>query len=67
LIPASASGREDVEPEINQSSSAITEPRKTRFVGSTGRIDFPSGEERVNLRGLGAKIEYVPVPVLERA
>jgi len=32
-----------------------------------GRIGFPSGEERVNLRGLGAKIEYVPVPVLERA
>jgi hypothetical protein len=50
---------------MNQRSSPITARRKTRFVVRRGRIGFPSGEVRENFMGRGAKIEYVPVPVLE--
>jgi hypothetical protein len=64
-MPASESGREDVLPEMNQRSSAMTARRKTRFVVRRGRIGVPSVVERANLRGRGAKIEYVPVPVLK--
>ena len=34
------------------------------MVVSRGRTGVPSSLERENLRGVGAKIEYVPVPVL---
>jgi len=64
-MPASVRGLEEVEPEMNQRSSAITARRKTRFVVRRGRMSVPSGWERENLRGLGAKRERVPVPVLE--
>lgn len=64
LMPASERGMDDVLPEMNQSSSATTARRKTRLVVRRGRIGVPSAVERANLRGLGAKMEYVPVPVL---
>jgi hypothetical protein len=57
FIPASERGREEVEPEMNQRSSAITARRKTRLVVRRGRMGVPSGWERENFRGLGAKIE----------
>ena len=69
-MPASASGREEVEPAINQRSSAMTARRKTLLVvrsGSTG-IGFVEGSgeglEREKRRAGGAKRERVPVPVL---
>lgn len=70
-MPASDSGREDVEPEMNQSSSAITARRKTLLVvksGSTGiglSDGSAAGREREKRRAGGAKSESVPVPVLE--
>lgn len=64
FMPEELSGREDVEPEMNQRSSARTARRKTRLVVRRGRIGVPVEVERENLRGVGAKIEYVPVPVL---
>jgi hypothetical protein len=65
LTPASESGREDVAPDTNHSSSAMTALRKTRFVVRRGRMGVPVGEERANLSGFeGAKSENVPVPVL---
>lgn len=63
-MPAAERGREDVEPEMNQRSSAMTARRKTRFVVRRGRIGVSSGVERVNFSGRGAKRERVPVPVL---
>lgn len=63
-MPASVRGIEEVEPEINHNNSAMTARRKTRFVVRRGRIGVPSEFDSVNLRGRGAKIEYVPVPVL---
>jgi hypothetical protein len=65
LIPAAVRGREEVEPETNQRSSAMTARRKTRLVVRRGRIGVPSGEERLNFNALGAKREIVPVPVLD--
>lgn len=56
-MPAAASGREDVEPEMNQRSSAMTARRKTRFVVRRGRMGDPEGEQRENFKGLGAKRE----------
>lgn len=49
---------------MNQRSSARTARRKTRFVVRRGRMGVPSGVERENFRGRGAKRERVPVPVL---
>lgn len=66
LTPAEDRGREEVEPEMNQRSSARTARRKTRLVVRRGRMGVPVGEERVNFRGVGAKREMVPVPVLRR-
>jgi len=63
-MPASERGREEVFPEMNQSNSATTARRKTRFVVRRGRIGVPSVVESANFRGRGAKIENVPVPVL---
>jgi hypothetical protein len=57
FIPAAERGREDVEPEMNQRSSARTARRKTRFVVRRGRMGVPVGEERENFRGVGAKRE----------
>jgi len=69
-MPAAERGREEVLPEMNQRSSAITARRKTRFVVRRGRIGVGSpgeeGREREKRRGGGAKRERVPVPVLER-
>ena len=69
-MPASERGRDEVEPEMNQRSSAMTARRKTRLVVRSGstRIgcDEGSGEgrEREKRRAGGAKRERVPVPVL---
>lgn len=63
-MPASERGREEVEPLMNQRSSARTARRKTRLVVRSGRMREPLGEVRVNFRGVGAKMETVPVPVL---
>jgi hypothetical protein len=56
-MPAAVRGREEVLPEMNQRSSAMTARRKTRFVVSRGRRGVPVGEERENFRGRGAKSE----------
>lgn len=70
-MPASDRGREDVEPEMNQSNSAITARRKTLLVvksGSTGTglsDGLTAGREREKRSAEGAKSESVPVPVLE--
>ena len=72
-MPASERGRDEVEPAMNQRSSATTARRKTRLVvrsGSTGiGCDEGSGEgrEREKRRAGGAKRERVPVPVLCRS
>ncbi len=56
---------------MNQSSSAITARKKTRFVVRRGKTGLncvgssAEGRERVNLKGEGLNIEYVPVPVLD--
>ena len=73
-MPASESGVEDVLPEMNHRSSAVTARRKTRFVVRSGRIETKSreesgssdvrGRESVNFIGIGANTAYVPVPVL---
>lgn len=63
-MPAAARGNDEVEPEMNQRSSAITARRKTRLVVRRGRIGTPDGVASVNLRGVGAKRDVVPVPVL---
>lgn len=69
-MPASESGIEDVLPEMNQRSSAMTARRKTRFVVRSGRISIggsdgsEEGREREKRSGCGAKRESVPVPVL---
>jgi hypothetical protein len=63
-MPAAVRGRDDVDPEINQRSSAITARRKTRFVVRRGSMGVPVVEERENLSGRGAKRLWVPVPVL---
>jgi len=69
-MPAAERGREEVLPEMNQRSSAITARRKTRFVVRRGWIGVGSPveerREREKWRGGGAKRESVPVPVLER-
>jgi hypothetical protein len=56
-MPAAERGREEVLPEMNQRSSAMTARRKTRFVVRRGRMGVPVGEERENLRARGAKRE----------
>lgn len=56
-MPAAVKGSDEVEPEMNQSSSARTARRKTRLVVRRGNMGVPSGEESWNLRGRGAKIE----------
>ncbi len=58
-MPAKERGREDVLPEMNQRSSAMTARRKTRLVVRRGRIGSPVvGQVRVNLSvGVGAKRE----------
>ncbi len=54
---------EDVLPEMNQRSSAITARRKTRLVVRSGRIGVGGceesfeGRERENRRGGGAKTD----------
>jgi len=69
-MPASLRGFEDVEPEMNQRSSAMTARRKTRFVVRSGRMgmggcDGSSADlEREKRSWFGANMEYVPVPVL---
>lgn len=70
-MPAALRGALDVDPDMNQRSSARTARRKTRFVvrrGRTGMIselgsEGSEGLERANLSCVGAKREYVPVPV----
>jgi hypothetical protein len=47
---------EEVSPEMNQRSSAMTALVKTRLVVRSGRIGVPS-RLRENLSGRGAKIE----------
>jgi hypothetical protein len=64
-MPASERGREDVLPLMNQRSSAMTARRKTRFVVSNGRMGVPDEVERESFKGGGAKVERVPVPVLD--
>ena len=70
-MPADERGSEEVEPEMNQRSSAITARRKTRLVVRSGRtsVGGASGVEdglaSENLRGRGAKRASVPVPVLK--
>lgn len=59
-----------MEPEMNQRSSAITARRKTRLVVKRGRRSvggppWGEGREREKRRGIGAKMERVPVPVLD--
>jgi hypothetical protein len=49
---------------MNHRSSATTALRNTRFVVRRGKIGWPLSL-RENFSGLGAKIEYVPVPVLK--
>ena len=56
-MPASERGREEVLPEMNQRSSAMTARRKTRFVVRSGRMGEPVGVDSENLRGRGAKRE----------
>lgn len=57
-------------PATNQSSSAITARKKTRFVVRSGNIGVGSafgseeGRDSANRSCGGAKREYVPVPVL---
>ena len=69
-MPASEREREEVEPAMNQSSSAMTARRKTRLVVRSGRIGMGCDEgsggarEREKRRAGGAKRESVPVPVL---
>jgi hypothetical protein len=63
-MPALERGSDEVEPLINQRSSARTARRKTRLVVRRGRMGEPLGEVRENFRGVGAKMETVPVPVL---
>lgn len=64
FTPASLSDRDDVLPRINQSSSAMTARWKIRFVVSRGRTRRPFSRSW-NFKGLGAKIDNVPVPVLK--
>lgn len=70
LMPAADRGVEDVEPAMNQRSSAITARAKTLFVVRRGRMGLGGCEgseearEREKRRGGGAKSERVPVPVL---
>jgi hypothetical protein len=70
-MPCADKVKDEVLPEINQSNSATTARRKTRLVvkrgsirigGSPGLVEVIEREKR---RGCGAKIEYVPVPVLQ--
>lgn len=56
-MPAAVRGRDEVDPETNQRSSAMTARRKTRLVVRRGKMGVPSAAERENLRGLGAKRE----------
>ena len=70
LMPCADKGKDEVLPEMNQSSSATTARKKTRFVVKRGSINvggspgFAEGRVREKRRGWGAKIEQVPVPVL---
>ena len=69
-MPEAESGREEVEPDMNQRSSAMTARRKTRLVvrrgmtGVGGSGGVGDGRVREKRRGGGAKRERVPVPVL---
>lgn len=72
-MPAAERGSEEVLPEMNQRSSAITARRKTRLVVRRGRMGIggeegeegSEGRDREKRRGVGAKSERVPVPVLK--
>ena len=72
-MPASDRGRDEVEPAMNQRSSAMTARRKTRLVVRSGRTGIGcedgsgEGREREKRRAGGAKSERVPVPVLCRS
>lgn len=72
-MPASESGIEDVAPEMNHKSSAITARRKTRLVVRSGRIrtesseSFEAGRDKEKRRAGGANRESVPVPVLGKS
>lgn len=69
-MPASERGRLDVEPAMNQRSSAMTARMKTRLVVRRGKMGVGGnegsweGRVREKRRGGGAKMESVPVPVL---
>ncbi len=69
-MPASERVRLDVEPAMNQRSSAITARTKTRLVVRRGRMGVGGnegsgeGRDREKRRGGGAKMDSVPVPVL---
>ena len=60
-----------MEPEMNHRSSAMTARTKTRLVVNSGSISVGGeqgsleGREREKRRGGGAKMDRVPVPVLE--
>jgi predicted ribonuclease YlaK len=62
-MPCVDNGREEVLPEMNQSNSATTARRKTRFVVKRGSISvgeslgFAEGHEREKRKGCGANIE----------
>jgi hypothetical protein len=56
LTPCEESVCEEVSPEMNQRSSAMTALVKTRLVVRSGRIGVPS-RLRENLRGRGANTE----------
>ena len=61
---------EDVEPEMNHRSSAMTARRKTRLVvrrgsmGVGGNAGSGEGRDSEKRRGVGPKTDSVPVPVL---
>ena len=69
-MPTSERGRDEVEPEMNQRSSAMTARRKTRFVVRSGRTGIgcdegsEEGRDKEKRMAGGAKRERVPVPVL---
>ena len=71
-MPASESGMDEVLPEMNQRSSAMTARVKTRFVVTSGRMGMgglagsEEGFDREKRRGFGAKRALVPVPVLSK-
>lgn len=71
-MPASERLTLEVEPAMNQRSSAMTARKKTRFVvrrgsiGVSGDEGVVEGREREKRKGVGANSERVPVPVLDQ-